>query len=108
MNRWEEMNNLVIIWGIIAFIFFILAIYHFNRARKNITHIDIVPSGRGGANIIMGNINIRQTLNQFQTQMNNFIDDFNSTNNKINIIQGIGYLVAFITALVSFYLTIRI
>lgn len=101
------MNTTIILWLIFTLLFLGLAIFHFLQARKKISQFQ--QSKRPGAGI--GSVKfLGMDLDQLTTDLadgfNTHIDELNQSNMLINIIQGVGYSLAALTALFSMYLTI--
>ena len=77
--------------------FICLAIYHFFQAKKKIKEIksDAQVKAINGLNL---------GISEFIKDFNSYVGEQNKNNKRINIIQGIGYTVAALTALYSFLL----
>mgnify|MGYP001559400076 FL=1 len=101
------MNTITILWLIFTLLFFGLAIFHFLQARKKIPQFQ--QSKRPGAGMgsvkILG-MDIDQLTTDLANGFNTHIDELNQSNKLINIIQGVGYSLAALTAVFSMYLTI--
>ena len=86
------------IWVGFTIIFLGLASYHFNRARQKIG-----PFKNKGT---LGSSNgLTVGVKDFVIDVNEYITEVNKNNKLSNIIAGIGYLIASLTALASFYIT---
>jgi len=101
------METISILWLIFTLLFLALSIFHFVQARKKIPNYEQQrrPGANQGSVSILGEDIDQQTAN-LANGLNTHIKELNNSNKKINIIQGIGYLLAFLTALFSMYLTI--
>lgn len=75
--------------------FIILSIFHFYRSTKSIRHLKNMCGVKSINGIEIG-------ADKFVDQFNKYVDEINSENKKINIITGIGYLLAALTALFSY------
>lgn len=97
----------MILWLILTLMFLVLAIFHFIQARKKILHYE--HSKRPGAGVgsvkILGMDTDQLTAN-LVNGLNSHIDELNCSNKAINLVQGIGYFLASLTALFSMCLTI--
>ena len=85
------------IWLIFTFIFISLAIYHFYQAKFIIRRIE----SKAGVKSVNG---VNLGIGEFISEFNGYIDKQNISNRRINIIQGIGYIGASATALLSFFI----
>lgn len=86
------------IWIGFVIIFLCLAFYHFNKTRQKIG-----PFKNKGT---LGSTNgLTVGLKEFVIDFNEYITEVNKNNKISNVIAGVGYLVASLTALVSFYIT---
>lgn len=86
------------IWFGFAIIFLGLAFYHFNKVGQKIG-----PFKNKGT---LGSTNgLTVGLKEFVIDFNEYITEVNKNNEVSNIIAGVGYLIASLTALASFFFT---
>lgn len=87
------------IWLVFVIIFAFLAGYHFYQAKQNIRHIE----NKG----MIKTINTAKVgLVEFIDDFNRYIDVLNKSNKTSNIIAGIGYVAASLTAILSFCISL--
>jgi hypothetical protein len=99
------MSTISILWLIFALLFLSFAIFHFRQARKHMPYFQLTKRP-GAGTVRVCSMDIDQPIIDLSNDLNSYIAEFNRSNKIINIIQGIGYLSAFFTALLSMYLTI--
>ena len=79
-------------------------------ATMKIKHFKILrlTGEQDGVNIEVnvGRGSIDRPTEELERQINNFVDNFNTTNKKTNYAQGTGYIIAFLTSVISLFLTI--
>ena len=99
------METITILWILFALLFLGLAMFHFFQSQKKVPHFQ--QSKRPGANRgsvkILG-MDIDQLTTNLVNGFNTYIDELNRSNKATNIIQGVGYMLASLTALFSMYL----
>jgi len=87
------------LWVIFSLIFLFLFTYHLYQSRQYIKKIE----NKAMAKTINGlNLGVGDFINDF----NIYIENLNRQNKKINIATSLGYLVAFLTSIYSFYLSL--
>ena len=92
---------IALVWLIFTVLFSLLAVFHWKLSRSSIKPAEIAG------------LDIRaqiaaQNEAMFPYGLNRFIETFNSTNRDQNRVQAFGYLLAALTALVSFFLALPI
>jgi len=101
------MDQIAIIWLIFGFLFLALAIFHFYQSSKKINKIEIAERPLSGmVKIDIGGSDIDQPAKDLNKHLNTYIADMNSSNKWMNIVAGIGYILASATAFFSIYLSI--
>ncbi len=89
--------------SVIWFIFFILFLYltldHFNEAQNNISHMKKIKGIAKVNGISTGIVETEKFIKQFITHYNNH-------NKKNNMIAGSSMLIAALTSLISFFLSL--
>lgn len=94
---------------ILGAIFLILAVFSFYISRKRLNHIDLPGPLRilGEEKEVMRKWNVPQGekyIVYLNERINEFVDDVNKYNKKINYIQGTGYLIAFLVSVIPLLL----
>lgn len=101
------METILILWLIFTLLFLALAIFHFLEARKKIPYYDqLKRPGAGMGSVKILGMDIDQLTINLADGFNSHIDKLNRSNKVINIVQGLGYSLASLTALFSMFLTI--
>lgn len=95
------MNWLTITWGVFTLMFLTLGCFHWKKAGKSISHLQIGPPMEGAQAHILG-INFAEFVDKF----NSHIDYYNQTSKCQNKTQAIGFWVASATALFSLVLSV--
>ena len=86
------------IWLLFSIIFLSLAIFRFIISKKKIESFEF--EGR------IGEINgVKLGMKEFAESFNKYLVQHNSNNRKVNIAAAIGYLIASLTAIISFILS---
>jgi hypothetical protein len=92
------------IWLVFAAIFIGMSLFHFYWAFQNMP--EFVPPTRPlekmGSVRILG-MDVDQPLKEFANSFNNYVRSQNQSSRYQNLLSGIGYIVAFLTALASFW-----
>jgi hypothetical protein len=98
------------IWLSFSAIFVVLAIYSFHIAASAANEIkpyrrpmDDNPAIHYSA--IVGGSGIDAPIKAFTEDFNKYIKDYNKSNKRQNTLAGLGYLVAAITSIVSFFIS---
>lgn len=106
----SNIDILTIIWGIISILFFALSLFHFWLSTKALPEFEITQvSGMGGdISVTRGgrSVSVFQAIDDVQNEIHTFVGSYNKATKNMNLIQGFGYLVAFVTALIALYLTV--
>ena len=91
-------NMVQFLWIIFSLIFLFLSLFHFVQSFKKI----VKPENKAKVKSINGiNLGISEFINDF----GKYIDDLNTQSKIINIITAVGYFAAFLTSLISFFLS---
>ena len=100
------MKKIPIIWLIFGVLFLCLSIFHFSLSTKSISELKINErpgSGSGGVSILGSGVD--QPLKDFSKGFNDYLVELNGSNKWINIVAGIGYVLAAFTAFYSCWLS---
>src|ERR1035438_7076345 len=89
-----------ILWLLFALIFSVLAYRQYNAAQQMTPHFE-ANLGSGNATIIMGGMDINQTIRDFTAAFNGYIDQQNTSNHDENMLAFWGFVAALLTAIVS-------
>ena len=98
---------ITILWLIFTLLFLILGIFHFVQAKKKMPKFELPKrpgDGQGGVRVLGADID--QLTKDLANSFNTHIESLNKSNKRMNVIQGFGYVLASITALVSMCLTL--
>ncbi len=88
------------LWIVFTFIFVGLAIFHFNQSNKSIKK----PENKAKVKTINGmNLGINEFINEFGV----YVDDLNRQNRIINLFTAFGYIVAVLTSIYSYFLSLN-
>ena len=99
------MRLITALWIIFAGLFLVLAIFHWHAALQTIPQFEAKPSPGVGA--IEGIPIAKSGFKKFIAEFNSFIDQQNALTRRQNTVAAVGYLFAFITAILSAFLTIE-
>ena len=99
------MRLITILWIIFAGLFLVLAIFHWHLALQTIQPFEAKPSSGVGA--IEGIPIAKSGFKKFIAEFNLFIDRQNASTRRQNTVAVVGYLAAFVTAILSAFLTIE-
>ncbi len=99
-----------VIWLIFTALFLVLGIFHWIASRKVIPHFQVSvrpymqPSS--GIQVIakIGGADIDKPLEDFVSEFNSYLDDYNQSQRRQNRLQAFGYFLASATALYSLFL----
>lgn len=103
------MKQVAIIWIIFGFLFLGLSIFHFYQSSQKIKTIDVTerPENKNfTATFKFKGMDIDQPVKDLGVNLNQYIENINNSNTWMNVIAGVGYLLASSTAFFSFYLSI--
>lgn len=108
INRLKTIKLVSIIWVLFGFLFLVLSCLHFYQSAQKVEEIEISrrPLENMGSVKILG-MDIDQLTEDLAKNINEYIDRVNKSNKWMNIIAGIGYILASATAFFSFYLSIK-
>jgi hypothetical protein len=87
------------IWIVFSVIFLILSIFHLYQSTQNIPK----PENKAHVKSING---LNLGISEFVLDFNKYLEKLNNDNRKINIITCIGYLIACLTSIYSYYLSL--
>ena len=96
-----ELNILSLLLAIFSITFFLLFLVYFTIMMKKIKHFK-TPNFSD----VKSEKSLDKALISIQNQINEFIDELNSTNKIINRSSAIGYFTLFIISALTFYLTL--
>ncbi|MFZ0035668.1 MAG: hypothetical protein WAK60_11865 [Sedimentisphaerales bacterium] len=96
--------SISVLWLVFAVLFFVLAGLHFAESKHVIEEFKVTPLGSSGTGIAISGTNIKEPLEDFARDFNNYLADQNKSNHKINLYACYGYLLAGATAFVSMVL----
>ena len=100
-----------LIWLIFALVFLLLAYYHWRERKKcaPLFHLPEIPYWRPTSGIPVNtgiaDADIKKAFDDFEDGFNSYIDDFNKSAYRQNVMQSGGYLLASLTAIVSLLFT---
>jgi len=101
-----------VIWLIFALLFFYLAYYHWRESKKcfPLFHLPEIPYWKPtrGTPVNTGILDsdIKKAFDNFGDGFNSYINEFNKSAHRQNVMQSGGYLLASLTAIFSIFLTI--
>jgi hypothetical protein len=88
------------LWVVFSFIFLFLAIFHFKSSVVKLSNVE----NKGHVKSINGvNVGVWETVES----LNVFIKQWNKDNRRMNVVAAFGYLGAMLTAVYSFFLSIK-
>ena len=102
MNSLKNMRLITTIWILFAALFLILIVVHWYAALQDIPHVNIKPTS--GIGKINGVPIQKEGLNAFVSDFNAYVDRQNILSHK-NTTAIIGYMAAFVTSVMSAFLT---
>tara|TARA_B100000315_G_C14327536_1_gene473743 strand:- start:106 stop:519 length:414 start_codon:yes stop_codon:yes gene_type:complete len=97
------MKPITIIWIIFTILFSYLSYYHYEQSKFKYSEFKVTPLDRGKVRI--GITPINKPLKDFAKDFNKYLQKQNNLNEKQNKFSAIGYLIASLTALLSFVLS---
>ena len=98
------MKQITFVWIVFSILFLSLAICHLFAAQQEMPHFEAKPT-RGVAQI--GRLPVAKSgFKKFIPEMNSFIDEQNESTSNQNYLSAFGYGLAFITAILSAFLTV--
>jgi len=101
-----------IVWLIFALLFLVLAYFHWRASKKTIPSFQIskrpyqLPSSGMKVTVQVAGADLDKPLEDFVGDFNSYLDHYNKSSCRQNIIQAFGYLLASLTAIFSIFLTI--
>ena len=101
-----------IIWLIFAVLFLVLAYYHWITSRKIIPSIQIharpynQPDSPIQVTVGIAGADIDKPLEDFVSDFNDYLADYNKSSRRQNTFQACGYLLASLTAIFSIFFTV--
>ena len=100
-----------LIWLIFAALFLSLGIFHWITSRNIIPHAPVPerPFYKNGpiqVNVTIAGSDELQPLKDFVNEFNSYIDHYNQSQHRQNILQAFGYLLASAVSLFSFFLVL--
>ena len=101
-----------IIWLIFAILFLVLAYYHWMTSRKIIPPIKIhrrpynQPNSPVQVTVRIAGSNVDEPLEDFASDFNEYLTDYNKSSRRQNTLQACGYLLASLTAIFSIFFTV--
>jgi hypothetical protein len=105
------MNPLAAIWFVFALIFSGLGVYHFGAASASISQFNIedMQYGKGSVELEKPStgVDIEARLRKFYVDLNKYITTYNKSTRQQNVIAGIGYIVAAVTAIFAMVIELR-
>lgn len=99
------MRLITALWIIFAGLFLALAIFHWHAALQSMPHFEAKPTS--GIGRIEGIPIAKSGFETFIPEFNSFINRQNASSRQQNIFAVIGYILAFVTAVLSAFLTIE-
>lgn len=103
MKSLQSMRLITAIWIIFAALFLVLAVFHWHAALQDMPHLSAKPTS--GIVKIDGVPIAKSGFEKFVHEFNSFIDQQNTSSRRQNTVAVIGYMVAFVTAVLSAFLT---
>ena len=104
MKILQNIRLITAIWIIFAALFLILAGFHWHAALQDMPHLSAKPTSGVGA--IEGIPVAKSGFEKFVPEFNLFIDQQNASSRRQNTVAVIGYMLAFVTAVLSAFLTV--
>ena len=90
---------MIYIWLIFAAIFVSLAVYHFWQSASKIKHIESKGRVKTINTVPLG-------IGEFVQDFNTYVDELNWRNRIVNVLTGVGYSAAALTAFFSYWLSL--
>jgi hypothetical protein len=107
----KRMNPLAAIWFVFALIFSGLGVYHFGAASASISQFNIedMQYRKGSVELEKPStgVDIETRLRKFYVDLNKYITTYNKSTRQQNVIAGIGYIVAAVTAIFAMVIELR-
>jgi hypothetical protein len=101
-----EINLLSLLLILFALIFFMLFLVHIIIMMKKMKHFKATKLNEIKSEKNTGDYLLNQAIISIQNQMNEYIDDLNTTNKIIQRSSAIGYFTLFLISFLTFYLTL--
>ena len=105
------MNLLAAIWFVFVLIFSGLGVYHFGAASASISQFNIEDMQYRKESVELEKsstgVGIESRLRKFCLDLNNYIAAYNKSTRQQNVIAGIGYVVAAMTAVFAMVIELR-
>ncbi len=99
------MTPLSLIWLIFTIIFFLLAIFHFNRSTHKIDDFKVTKRPLNSTSkVIIQGLGVDQPLNEFAEDFNKYLKSYNNSIKSQCIFAGTGYLAACLVSIVTLLL----
>ncbi|MFZ0242893.1 MAG: hypothetical protein WAL90_14715 [Desulfobacterales bacterium] len=105
------MNLLAALWFAFALVFSGLGVYHFGAASASIGLFDVAkslgPKEAGIAAKPAADIEMDRRIQEFSAELNRYIATYNKSIRQQNIMAGIGYVAAALTAVLAMILELK-
>lgn len=105
------MNLLAAIWFVFTLIFSGLGVYHFGAASASISQFNIEDIQYRKESVELEKsstgVGIETRLRKFYLDLNKYITAYNKSTRQQNVIAGIGYVVAAVTAVFAMVIELR-
>ena len=102
-----KMTWLCWIWVIFTVIFIMLAILNFIGSNKKVPKLQISTRQMENVTIKFAGTEIDEPLRNFITDFNTYIDNYNRSNSRQNIIACFGFIAAALVTLISLFLELK-
>ena len=105
------MNFLAAIWFVFVIMFSGLGVYHFGAASASINLFDIqeIQNKQEGIDLATPStgVDVDTRLRKFTVDLNQYVTAYNKSTRQQNVIAGIGYVVAAVTAVFAMVIELR-
>jgi len=107
----KQMNLLAAIWFVFALIFSGLGVYHFGAASASISQFNIEDMRYRKESVELEKpstgVDVDKRLHKFYVDLNKYITAYNKSMRQQNVIAGIGYVVAAVTAVFAMVIELK-
>ena len=107
----KRMNLLAAIWFVFVLIFSGLGVYHFGAASASISLFNIEEMQHRKESVELEKpstgVDVDKRLHKFYVNLNKYITAYNKSMRQQNVIAGIGYVVAAVTAIFAMVIELR-
>jgi len=102
------MTSISWIWLIFTIIFLGLSIFHFIKSRKKVAKFQLTERpGSESSRVIVQGLDIDKPLEDFTKDFNKYLDNYNKSTSRQNLLASFGYFAAATVAFISMLIELK-